>query len=182
MKKSLDLYGNLIIKLEEYGEKDINKILKDAIECKNLYPEEVEEIFKNQEQKITYGVTYGERDGDQWIDALGDDFDEVRKEIVSYVSKCNIDKEIEPYIVIMINGIVVQDSIYGIDVEYKYLSNYTWFDLTKEEQELLLKEVVWIEEQEDDDNSILHFLGAKIEVDKNSTEDNLIFLKNEKFF
>ena len=183
MKKSIELYSGILLTLEEFGEKDENVILRDIGHSCYFDEDTIEEILENKEHKITFGITYG--DGmDEWNDDIGNNFDNISYKLIDELMRYLKDKKrVKPSITTNFDGYEVLECSYGVNYEYKELKNLTWFDLTKEEQKVMLENVFKIESAYDDENAIVEFVsGIEIEVDRKSTIDNIIFLKNSYFY
>ena len=103
---------------------------------------------------------------------------------------------IMPRLTILIDGYdIIKRGIFDEIIEYKDLLNQTWFDLNKEEQSFLMENYCKFvdpcndEDETDEDyleNATIYFDSFHVDylyldIDMNSTEDNFIFLEDEKF-
>ena len=174
------LVKNMIVTVEEYGVKDINRIIS---ELKNDKYFELEDILNEEDIKITYGViVFDGMQGD--LDKESDNLDDLMTSLKTAFENGYSDS----YIQIFLNGKEIDVNEYGVNVDYKNLYNKTWFDLDNEEHLLLLNEYGYIdfnfeESLDEDDNIVIRFNDKLyIEVSNKSSKTDLVFLENERFY
>ena len=174
------LVKNMIVTVEEYGVKDISKIMNELKDDEYL---ELEDILKEEDIKITYGViAFDGIQGD--LDKESDNLDDLMSSLKTAFENGYLDS----YIQIFLNGREIDINEYGVNVDYKKLYDKTWFDLDKEEHLLLLNEYGAMdfnfeESLDEDDNTVIRFNDKLyIEVSNKSTKIHLVFLENEKFY
>lgn len=186
------LVRNMLVSVDEVliEDIDISTTVRDLIYCGYLDDDELEELTNKREHTIEYGLVTG-CDMDEWTEEVGTDLDSAMFELGYAIKKCFYKRRLRkniimPYITILFDGYNLTSFGIGIGTEYKNLHNKYWFDLNKEEQEFLLLEIYKNEGRfepfEDVGNAEIIFNDdLSIEVDKNSTEDNIIFLKDKVF-
>lgn len=185
MKRRL-LKGTLI-SMGETPHIDTDKIIEELKNSDYISEEELENILNRKEHKLEYGLVTGSvffktsEPQEMWTTTY--DFNEEDSAFIYFVHEVfktllDKDKRMMPYLAVLFDGHNLEDyGILSLDIELKNLYGLTWFDLNKEEQDFLLEDGY---DLEDDTLELGRFL--KINVDKNSTEGNIIFLENEKFF